>query len=289
MRQSNKQIGFTIVELLIVIVVIGILATITIVAYSGIQQRANVATASSDLNNAATVLGKQYVDLGLYPTTLPSEVKASPKSVLQLANTGSNATMCINAYNTQDSSIRMSWDSVRGGLQSGLCSGATIGSPTGGTVPTAPRGINLMADFSRWSLSGGAVYNNTTKELTLGPAGVAQSPIIRIDSPVTIKIGGDFYATNASPYVNFAPQAGYLTGIAYFGSDGVTPATNSASYTANGCAQKFSINAWSINDQQCLYAGGPNVIYSSFSFSGSNAGYASSDLKIKNPLMLVSD
>ena len=35
-----KQKGFTIVELLIVIVVIGILAAITIVAYNGIQQRA---------------------------------------------------------------------------------------------------------------------------------------------------------------------------------------------------------------------------------------------------------
>lgn len=37
----NKQQGFTIVELLIVIVVIGILAAISVVAYNGIQQRAN--------------------------------------------------------------------------------------------------------------------------------------------------------------------------------------------------------------------------------------------------------
>ena len=38
---TRKQTGFTIVELLIVIVVIGILAAITIVAYNGVQQRAN--------------------------------------------------------------------------------------------------------------------------------------------------------------------------------------------------------------------------------------------------------
>ncbi len=37
---KQKQVGFTIVELLIVIVIIGILAAITIVAYNGIQQRA---------------------------------------------------------------------------------------------------------------------------------------------------------------------------------------------------------------------------------------------------------
>lgn len=41
--------GFTIVELLIVIVVIGILAAITVVAYNGIQQRANNAKIASDL------------------------------------------------------------------------------------------------------------------------------------------------------------------------------------------------------------------------------------------------
>ena len=40
-NMSIRQKGFTIVELLIVIVVIGILAAITIVAYNGVQARAN--------------------------------------------------------------------------------------------------------------------------------------------------------------------------------------------------------------------------------------------------------
>lgn len=45
MNQSKSTIGFTIVELLIVIVVIGILAAITVVAYSGVQDRARMAVA----------------------------------------------------------------------------------------------------------------------------------------------------------------------------------------------------------------------------------------------------
>lgn len=44
----NRRSGFTIVELLIVVVVIAILAAITIVAYNGISSRANDAAITSD-------------------------------------------------------------------------------------------------------------------------------------------------------------------------------------------------------------------------------------------------
>ena len=52
----QKQTGFTIVELLIVIVVIAILAAITIVAFNGIQQRAKNQQASSDLATLAKAI-----------------------------------------------------------------------------------------------------------------------------------------------------------------------------------------------------------------------------------------
>lgn len=64
----RRQTGFTIVELLIVIVVIGILAAIVIVAYSGVQNRANDAAVIADLKSNAKKLQVYFVDHNAYPS-----------------------------------------------------------------------------------------------------------------------------------------------------------------------------------------------------------------------------
>lgn len=59
---KRTQSGFTIVELLIVIVIIGVLAAITIVAYNGIQERARISSVSTALSQAAKKLSLFQVD-----------------------------------------------------------------------------------------------------------------------------------------------------------------------------------------------------------------------------------
>lgn len=66
----KRQRGFTIVELLIVIVVIAILAAITIVAYNGITSRANAAKAQTNAASAQKVAEAMNADNGFYPRTI---------------------------------------------------------------------------------------------------------------------------------------------------------------------------------------------------------------------------
>lgn len=66
---TNSRSGFTIVELLIVIVVIAILAAITIVAYNGIQSRAKTSSAQSAAVNLDKKIETYNALNSQYPNT----------------------------------------------------------------------------------------------------------------------------------------------------------------------------------------------------------------------------
>ncbi|MDQ5932631.1 MAG: ral secretion pathway protein, partial [Patescibacteria group bacterium] len=60
--------GFTIVELLIVVVVIGVLAVITTIAFNGVTGRATASQLQSTLSSAVKQLKVFQVDNGQFPT-----------------------------------------------------------------------------------------------------------------------------------------------------------------------------------------------------------------------------
>lgn len=65
---KNRNQGFTIIELLIVIVVIGILAGLVLNSFSGVQARARDADRKSDISAVARQLEVFHGDNGAYPT-----------------------------------------------------------------------------------------------------------------------------------------------------------------------------------------------------------------------------
>ncbi len=89
--------GFTLVELIIVIVVIGILAAIILVAYNGITNQARGSAIQSDLSNAKQKLLIYKTEEDTYPTNTTQlsnvGIKAS-KSVYD--TTGNNFYYCYN-------------------------------------------------------------------------------------------------------------------------------------------------------------------------------------------------
>lgn len=84
MSKMVRRRGFTIVELLIVIVVIAILAAVSTIAYAGVQKRARVSVVKSDL----AAIGKQmqlfHAEHGEYPSTMQTP-KDDLASVLKAA------------------------------------------------------------------------------------------------------------------------------------------------------------------------------------------------------------
>jgi prepilin-type N-terminal cleavage/methylation domain-containing protein len=86
MRKTSRAIvGFTIVELLVAIVIIGILATVTIISYNGITQKAITAAMQSDLSNAVKQLKLFQVQNGAYPETVDCSIPDS------------NVNLCLKA------------------------------------------------------------------------------------------------------------------------------------------------------------------------------------------------
>src|SRR5690606_35509923 len=69
LTSTQKRSGFTIVELLIVIVVIAILAAISVVAYTGVQARAKDSQRHQDIKIIAKALEMYYIDHGSLPTS----------------------------------------------------------------------------------------------------------------------------------------------------------------------------------------------------------------------------
>jgi Tfp pilus assembly protein PilE len=180
---KNRAVSaFTIVELLIVITVIAILATVTIVAYNGIQDNAHKTTLMSDLDNAVSILELSLKQNGSYPasTSVADNGNPLPASTgttyqYKVDNTTPTKIFCLTATNGS-----LSYNINQEGTPSaGICpilyldAGIGTSYPGSGTVATDLSGYGhngtLLNGVGYSNANGGSwVFDGTNDVISLG-------------------------------------------------------------------------------------------------------------------------
>ena len=150
LKPKNKTLGFTIVELLVVIVVIGILAAITIVFYTGITVKANESSIKAELANASKKLSMYYAQYESYPTTpglnLTTGCPTLPNDDTNYCikfNSGTSITYKSDNSNSYDLTF------TKNGLTFTVSQSGTIAAGT--PAPTLPESDWITIGTQRWA------------------------------------------------------------------------------------------------------------------------------------------
>lgn len=134
--------GYTFVELMTAIVVIGILATVAISVFLGQRAKAHGATAVSDLRNAATAEESAFVTAGAYTQSLSALTDEGfrKSSDTRLGVAVSAAGYCEVGVNN---GTYWWYDSAAGGLQRATTTSLVApASATGACAASAPTAVS---------------------------------------------------------------------------------------------------------------------------------------------------
>lgn len=146
--QIRRKTGFTVVELLVVIVVLGILASIGVVGYGAWKTRTAQNVIKSDLINvvAAMESARNFGTRG-YPATVPATVSASKDVTFFGGGFNNRQAFCVQATSTQSAGVIMHVTNTNKTPQTGSCStssGVMAVWPMNGTSDASGNSPNLV-------------------------------------------------------------------------------------------------------------------------------------------------
>jgi len=122
---TSKNYGFTIVELLIVIVVIAILASISIVSYNGIQNRAKATAAASTAKNVATKAEMANTFKSAYPGVIAD---FNDNSESKIAGSGLVLVTAAASVTSTNGTNTVSYEKCTAGTPTAVVGGVRIGA-----------------------------------------------------------------------------------------------------------------------------------------------------------------
>lgn len=141
MKKSRS--GFTIVEILVVIVIIAILAAIVIVSYNGIQARNRDAQRKTDIANIIKALELYYADNGEYP----------------LSTVATGSSINDNWYSSNDGSWQMLRNKLETGKYIDRLPSDPVNTPSTSMISTSSYGYALYVNKTTYcGLSNGHMY-----------------------------------------------------------------------------------------------------------------------------------
>lgn len=183
--KTNNRSGFTIVELLIVIVVIGILAAITIVAFNGVGRNAAVASMKTELSSVAKQLSLDKVKSETFPATLAAANDGkgfanSESSTYQYTSTGD--TFCLTVTSPRYSDVVFSTDQT-GVVKPEACPGHTFGPPPVATSESCfafNAGSGAITNY--YANEGDDAGNPACPVAVIIPGSIGGAAVTRIDS-----------------------------------------------------------------------------------------------------------